>query len=67
MTVKELLRRYAHGERDFRGIVLRKRDLSEATLVGSHFDDADLSGSRFSGADLSGCHLDPVWNGPIPI
>ncbi len=43
MTGKTLLRRYARGERDFRGIVLRGVDLSEATLAAADFSEADLS------------------------
>jgi uncharacterized protein YjbI with pentapeptide repeats len=49
VTGKELLRRYARGERDFRGIVLRKGNLSEAILVGSHFEDADFSEASLFG------------------
>ena len=52
MDTNELLRCYARGDRDFRGIVLRGADLCEASLSGVHFEDADLSGSRFCGADL---------------
>jgi uncharacterized protein YjbI with pentapeptide repeats len=42
MTARELLDRYARGERDFRGIVPRRADLSEAILAGADFAEADL-------------------------
>ncbi len=34
MDGRELLRRYARGQRDFRGIVLRQATLCEANLAG---------------------------------
>ena len=64
---KELLRRYAAGERDFSGIDLRKADLSEADLRGINLSGADLRGAdlresnlrfaNFQGANLEGAYL----------
>lgn len=45
ITESELLRRYAAGERDFKGVDLK---------------DADLSGAELGRADLSGLNLKSV-------
>ena len=42
MRAEEVLRRYAAGERDFRG----------GNLRGANFKGKDLSGADFSGADI---------------
>jgi uncharacterized protein YjbI with pentapeptide repeats len=79
MTGKELLRRYATGERDFSGLDLRKADLSEADLRGINLRGADLRGADlresnlrfadFRGANLEGAYVakafiaDTDWRG----
>ncbi len=57
MEATELLDRYAHGERDFCGALLRGADLSEANLTAARFRDADFSGACLCGADLSRADL----------
>ena len=52
MTVQELIRRYAAGERDFGAI-----DLAEANLSRVNLNNAHLSRSTFSIANLSGANL----------
>lgn len=42
MTAKELLERYAAGERDFTGVDLYGVDLSNAVLTEINLDRADL-------------------------
>ena len=57
MTVEELIRRYAAGERDFAGSDLRGADLSEADLRGIDLSRANLREADLSGADLSDVSL----------
>jgi hypothetical protein len=52
MTTAELLCRYALGERDFRGAILRGADLAGAILR-----DADLAGADLRGAVLTKANL----------
>ncbi len=54
ITRKELLKRYAAGDRDFSGV-----DLSGMMIV-NHFRFIDLSGIDLSGIDLSGSNLDGI-------
>ncbi|NET53895.1 MAG: pentapeptide repeat-containing protein, partial [Merismopedia sp. SIO2A8] len=42
MEVNEILRRYAAGERDFRGLELREAELINANLQGVNLSQADL-------------------------
>lgn len=53
LSAKELLRRYACGERDFRNAHLRGRRLSKADLSGSVLAAADLSGANLIDAILA--------------
>ncbi|MBD2356082.1 pentapeptide repeat-containing protein [Tolypothrix sp. FACHB-123] len=58
MDAKEVLRRYAAGERNFRqadwrGINLAKAILSGVDLTGAHLHNADLSNSDLSSANLN--------------
>src|SRR5262245_27792377 len=53
MDTDELLKRYAKGRRDFRGVILRGLNLHEADLSGTDLREADLTGAMLSGADLS--------------
>ena len=48
MTAAELLKAYAKGERNFKGV-----DLSGANLEDAELSEADFSGADFSGANLS--------------
>lgn len=59
MTRAELLRRYAEGERDFRGLDLRATDfegcyLRRVDLTGADLRDADLRRADLEGATLTG-------------
>ena len=56
-SVSDLLRRYAAGERDFRGAHLNWADLRGADLIVADLSHADLSHADLSGADLRGAHL----------
>jgi uncharacterized protein YjbI with pentapeptide repeats len=66
-TAGQLLDRYRHGERDFRGARLRGArlrwadlkgaDLGEADLEGADLEGARLVGSRLNGANLKGANL----------
>ena len=58
MDAKELLDRYAKGERIFTGINLIGAELNEASLSFANLRGADLVGVDLSGADLSGADLD---------
>ena len=57
MTAKEILNRYAAGERDFTGFDLRDSYLRGLNLSGANFSGAKLSRANLSGADLSGAHF----------
>lgn len=62
MTREELLRRYAAGERDFRGADLRGAnlrgaDLRDANLRWADLTDADLRGADLTDADLRRANL----------
>jgi hypothetical protein len=62
MNAKELLRRYAAGERGFdgvrlRGETLREEDLSGVSLRHADLSSADLVKARLDGADLEGANL----------
>jgi hypothetical protein len=49
---KELLKRYAEGERDFRGIDISGAELNFANLSKANFTGANLNGANLRGADL---------------
>lgn len=62
MNVRELLKRYAAGERDFRCVDLsakkrRGARLVDADLSGADLSRANLSRTNLSGANLSGANL----------
>ena len=57
MDSKELLERYAAGERKFRGANLGGADLGGANLGGAYLRGADLGGANLGGADLGGAYL----------
>ncbi|MEG3875923.1 pentapeptide repeat-containing protein [Microcoleus sp. herbarium7] len=52
ITVEELLRRYAAGDRDFRHIILEYADLS-----GVELQNIDLTSAQFNYVNLSGINL----------
>ncbi|MEG3834402.1 MULTISPECIES: pentapeptide repeat-containing protein [unclassified Microcoleus] len=52
ITVEELLRRYATGDRDFRNIILEYADLS-----GVELQNIDLTGAQFNYVNLSRLNL----------
>ena len=53
MTAKELLERYAAGERDLSGANLSDANLSDANLFGANLFGANLSAATFSGENLT--------------
>ncbi len=57
MTADELLKRYAVGERDFRGVNLSDEILIWADLSGADLSEADLSGANLNWANLSRVNL----------
>jgi uncharacterized protein YjbI with pentapeptide repeats len=63
MNAKELLERYAAGERDFRGVKLSGSEemegvcLKEINLSESRIDNESFIGTNLSGADLSKTRL----------
>jgi hypothetical protein len=57
MAADEVLRRYAAGERDFRGVNLRDEILTWADLSGADLSGADLSGANLNWANLSRVNL----------
>ena len=63
MDTDELLKRYADGKRDFRGVILRGQSLHEADLSGIDLRESDLSGVRFIGVNLSRANLVPTLRG----
>ncbi len=56
--VDEFLKRYAAGERDFRGIYLCKANLAGQDLRKVNLINADLREANLDGADLRGANLD---------
>ena len=56
-SADELLRRYAAGERDFRGADLTEATLTEATLRGADLTEATLRGADLTEATLTGADL----------
>ena len=57
MNVREIIKKYAAGERDFCGLNLSELNLSTANLSGADLSDANLSVANLSGANLSGTNL----------
>jgi uncharacterized protein YjbI with pentapeptide repeats len=54
MKAKEVLRRYATGERDFRGANLCGQNFSEKDLSGANFSHANIRATNFNKAILRG-------------
>ncbi len=52
MKADEVLRRYAAGERDFRGVNLRGQSFKGKDLSGADFSEADIRGANFTNAYL---------------
>src|SRR5919202_716579 len=57
MTVEELLKKYAAGERNFAGINLTEANLSGVNLSGANLSKTNLTGAKLNIARLSGAHL----------
>ncbi|NEO22131.1 MULTISPECIES: pentapeptide repeat-containing protein [unclassified Moorena] len=53
MKAKEVLRRYAAGERDFRRENLRGQSFQGEDLSGADFSEADIRGANFKNANLT--------------
>ncbi|ERN42634.1 putative low-complexity protein [Rubidibacter lacunae KORDI 51-2] len=56
-NAKEVLRRYAAGERDFCRFNLRGQSFKNADLSGADFSEADIRGTNFSEATLCGANF----------
>jgi hypothetical protein len=54
LRAEDVLKRYAAGERDFRGADLQGLRFRRACLAGADFSGADLRGTDFLEADLRG-------------
>lgn len=52
MKASEVLRKYAAGERNFRGVNLRGQSFRGQNLSGADFSEADLRGTNFTRANL---------------
>ena len=57
MKAKEVLSRYAAGERNFRGANLRGRSFRGKDLSGADFSEADIRGANFTNAILQGANF----------
>ena len=57
MDEREIVRRYASGQRSFDGAILERANLSGAVLSGADLYKANLSRADLRGADLSGANL----------
>jgi uncharacterized protein YjbI with pentapeptide repeats len=57
MKAKEVLRRYAAGERDFRRANLRGQSFKGKDLSGADFSEADIRSANFTGAVLRGVNF----------
>ncbi len=58
MNARELLARYAAGERQFSNVILSQADLRDADLREFHLSDADLSKANLCAVNLSKACLD---------
>ena len=50
MKSEEILKLYAQGERNFRGLNLRGQSFRDKDLQGADFSKADIRGTDFTGA-----------------
>ena len=57
MKARELLRRYAEGERDFCRANLRGQSFKGENLSGADFREADIRSADFSNANLTGANF----------
>jgi uncharacterized protein YjbI with pentapeptide repeats len=57
MNAKEIVKKYAAGVRDFKGLNLSELNLSGANLSGANLSEANLSVANLSGANLSCANL----------
>jgi uncharacterized protein YjbI with pentapeptide repeats len=57
MKAREVLRRYAAGERDFRRANLRGQSFKGQNLAGADFSEADIRGANFTQAVLRGANF----------
>ncbi|HIK16022.1 MAG TPA: pentapeptide repeat-containing protein [Leptolyngbyaceae cyanobacterium M33_DOE_097] len=57
MKATEVLRRYAAGERDFRGADLRGQSFKGRDLSGADLSETDIRGANFTHANLSGANF----------
>jgi uncharacterized protein YjbI with pentapeptide repeats len=57
MKAKEILQRYAKGERNFQRVNLRGQSFQGADLSGADFSEADIRGTNFKGAILRGANF----------
>ena len=57
MKAAEVLRRYAAGERNFRGVNLRGQSFKGADLSGADFSEADIRSTNFKNANLQGVNF----------
>ena len=57
MKAQEVLKQYAAGKRNFRGVNLRGESFKEKTLSGADFSETDLRSTDFTGATLRGANF----------
>ena len=57
MKAKEVLRRYAAGERNFQRVNLRGQSFKGQDLSGADFSEADIRGTNFKNANLQGANF----------
>ena len=57
MKAKEVLRRYAAGERNFQRVNLRGQSFKGADLSGADFSEADIRSTNFKNANLQGVNF----------
>ena len=54
MKANQVMRRYALGQRDFRGVNLRGHSFKDQDLSGADFSEADIRGTNFTLTNLKG-------------